>query len=189
MPRPAQLEARAEEFRRGTIVTQIALSRRRQDAGVGERRRRRAALGPADAHMSPRLAGAGRLAAWPSPFLPMRSSWSTGYADRTVRVWKCADGTTAPTAACGTLCTTSVFFRRGEGVLAADGGGTIRMWKLSASTLDPRPTTISGGLLLDLERPIRRQHCPLEAPCRGHSSHLPSIAPATRWRRPEMTER
>jgi eukaryotic-like serine/threonine-protein kinase len=61
----------------------------------------------------------------------------TGYLDRTVRLWKCSDGTTALAGRLRDSMHDVCFLPNGEGVLAADGGGTIREWKVPREFAPP----------------------------------------------------
>jgi eukaryotic-like serine/threonine-protein kinase len=53
-----------------------------------------------------------------------------GYSDRTVRLWICADGTTALTGRLRDSLQDVCFLPTGEGVVAADSGGSIRVWNI-----------------------------------------------------------
>ncbi len=65
---------------------------------------------------------------------------ATGYSDRTVRVWKCSDGTTALAGRLRDGMHDVCFLPTGEGILAADNGGSIRKWKVPQN-FSPPPTT------------------------------------------------
>ncbi len=61
-------------------------------------------------------------------FSPDAKFLVTGNEDRTVRIWVCSDGRTALAGRLRDSMHDVCFLPTGEGVLAADGAGTIRMW-------------------------------------------------------------
>ena len=67
-----------------------------------------------------------------------------GYSNRTVRLWKCADGTTAQIGLLRDALHDVCFLPTGEGVLAADGGGTIRKWRLTRDFGPPPSTNLTA---------------------------------------------
>jgi eukaryotic-like serine/threonine-protein kinase len=73
-------------------------------------------------------------------FSPDAKLLVAGYSDRTVRVWNCSDGTTALAGQLRDAFHDVCFLRTGEGILAADSGGTIRLWKVPHE-FRPPPTT------------------------------------------------
>ncbi len=86
-------------------------------------------------------------------FSPDGKLLATGYYDRTVRIWKCSDGTTALAGrlrdAMHDVCFLPVHMDAGyangapvdEGVLVADSGGAIRVWKVPREFGPPPSTT------------------------------------------------
>jgi eukaryotic-like serine/threonine-protein kinase len=62
----------------------------------------------------------------------------TGHDDRTIRIWKCADGSTVVPGHLRDPLHDVCFLPSGEGVLAADGVGTVRMWAIPKE-FDPAP--------------------------------------------------
>jgi eukaryotic-like serine/threonine-protein kinase len=63
-------------------------------------------------------------------FSPDAKLLATGSRDRTVRVWKCGEGTSAVAGRLRDAMHDVCFLPDGDGIAAADGGGTIRVWKL-----------------------------------------------------------
>ena len=112
---------------------------RRQHAGLGERRWRRSDLGPDHAHVPPCLRVQEGVCLTVA-FSPDAKLLVAGYSDRTVRVWNCSDGTTALAGQLRDAFHDVCFLRTGEGILAADSGGTIRLWKVPHE-FRPPPTT------------------------------------------------
>jgi eukaryotic-like serine/threonine-protein kinase len=100
-------------------------------------------------------------------FSPDAKLLATGYFDRTVRVWKCSDGMTALAGRLRDGMHDVCFLPTGDGVLAADSGGTIHMWQVPQEFGPPPVDNQSHGLLRNLERPVGREHCPLATPCRS----------------------
>jgi eukaryotic-like serine/threonine-protein kinase len=72
---------------------------------------------------------------------------AAGYYGRTVRVWKCSDGTTALAGRLRDAMHDVCFLPSGDGILAADNGGSIRKWKVPGN-FSPRPTTAEAKVVL-----------------------------------------
>jgi eukaryotic-like serine/threonine-protein kinase len=78
-------------------------------------------------------------------FSPDAKFLAAGYLERTVRIWKCSDGTTALAGRLRDGMHDVCFLPTGEGVLAADSGGTIRVWKVPREFgSPPSPTDLAA---------------------------------------------
>lgn len=84
-----------------------------------------------------------------------------GYSDRTVRLWICADGTTAPIGVLRDSLHDVCFLPTGEGVVAADSGGSIRVWNILPGLAFSAPSATRSAAFYSLyngrsDRSVRR---------------------------------